>query len=537
MKPVLLFLLLVCVNHVFSQENYYLIFLTDKEGGTHSLSRPEEFLSQRAIERRIQQNIALDETDLPVSPVYLDSLAILGLEKVCVSKWLNTVTVKSDNSELMDTLQDLSFVDTLWLTKPGLTVKSLHQKFDNEQWGEVWVNDSSDYGYSWKQLALHKGEWFDSLGYLGEGMHIALLDNGFNNVAQNIAFDSLYAQDRVLGTRDFVNPGGDVYTTGTHGMQVLSVMASNIPGQLLGIARHANYWLLRTEDNASEYTVEEDFWIAGAEFADSAGVDIISSSLGYAEFDDPAMDYTREDLDGQTIRVTKAANLAFQKGILVVNSAGNEGNDPWKYIIAPSDGTGVISVGAVNVEGTRADFSSMGPGLELVKPNVMSVGQHTYGLNSLGNIATISGTSYSAPMLSSLAACLWQYYPEKTNAEIKQMIEEGGDRYAEPDTLYGYGIPDFYKILDIQTTAEYALKSPVKVFPNPFSRELRIILPPEVKGVLEVSLYCQDGVKVFYEKFSAGVPVLINKLAGLGHGMYVLEVKNGNNYYREKVVK
>ena len=353
-------------------ENFYWVQFKDKLGTVFSINQPEQFLSPRAIERRQKQNIAVDERDLPVSDNYLQQLQEQGAEIIHTSKWLNGATIRATKSIYEQTRQNLNFIAFSELTKPGIFLKSARNKFQTEhQLNEINI---TDYGSSYHQLRLFNGQLLHALGYQGEGMHIAVIDAGFYKVDELPAFEQLWGENRILGTKDFVDPGGDVFLAHTHGTNVLSTMGGYVKNELVGTAPEAFYYLLRSEDGATEYLIEEDNWVAAAEWADSAGCDVINSSLGYTTFDDPNMNHSYAEMDGNTTRITKAANIAVEKGMLVFSSAGNEADNPWKYLVAPSDGDLVIGVGAVNNDSIWAPFSSLGPSADGdVKPNLAAV--------------------------------------------------------------------------------------------------------------------------------------------------------------------
>ncbi len=340
----------------------------------------------------------------------------------------------------------LPFVKEVQLTKPDITVKSAFNKFNDFEGDDNVLIDTSLYGLSVYQIGLMNGQFLHNQNYKGQGMQIAVLDGGFYHADEYPAFDSLWANNQILGTRDFVDPTVSFFQTNYHGMSVLSCMGGNIPGQLIGTAPKASYWLIRSEDTDTEYLVEEDNWVAAAEFADSAGCDIISTSLGYYTFNDASMNHTYADMDGKTTRVTKGANIAFSRGMLVFASAGNEGTYSWKHIIAPADGDDVIAVGAVNRDSVAAPFTSLGPASDGdVKPNVSAVGWNTYLETNNGDLGHLSGTSFSAPVMAGMAACLWQMYPDATARNVKNIIEMSCNKYNNPDSVVGYGIPDMAK--------------------------------------------------------------------------------------------
>ncbi|MDQ3192396.1 MAG: S8 family serine peptidase, partial [Bacteroidota bacterium] len=328
----------------------YWIQFTDKTNSPFSLSTPNQFLSSKAIERRINQHIPLIENDLPVNQSYIDSVSGAGALIINRSKWFNAVTIATSDSAVLSTIAAFSFVKQIRGVQRIVSTDRREEKFFLEQSKNMSfcepTLDSTYYGFSLNQIQMLAGDKLHFEGYKGAGKIIAVLDAGFSGVDTIGAFDNLWENNRILGTRDFISKDTMVFEDHAHGMYVLSVMGGWIPGKLIGTAPEASYWLLRTEDAGSEYIVEEDNWVAAAEFADSAGVDIINSSLGYTTFDDPSHDHTYADMDGNSTRITIGADIAASKGIIVVNSAGNSGASPWNYIGAPADGFNVLAVGA-----------------------------------------------------------------------------------------------------------------------------------------------------------------------------------------------
>lgn len=541
LAQILIFLCFAVVS--FGQttaKDSYWVQLKDKNGTAFQIAHPENFLSQRAIDRRVRQHIPIDETDLPVSRVYLDSLQKLGLEIFHVSKWLNGVTVRTADTALVSQVKKLSFVTAVQLTKPALVTKSVRQKF-----AEPETNLSSDpasYGNSYNQLSQLNGQYLHNQGFRGKGIRIAVLDAGFWHVNQITAFDSLRNSGRILGTRDFVDPSSDIYQQHTHGMSVLSCMGGNLPGILLGTAPDASFYLFRTEDAATEYLIEEDNWVAAAELADSLGVDVINSSLGYNIFDDPKMSHTYADMNGKTTRVTQGANMAFQKGILVFTSAGNEGSNSWKHIIAPSDGQNVIGVAAVDVNGIRASFSSVGPAFGgAVKPNVAARGSATYLITSSGIPGTSSGTSFSSPVLAGMGACLVQANPYASTKQLKLAIEQSASQYAKPDSLLGYGIPDFEladKYLKVNSAPSITNETSCIVSPNPFNDHLLISnLNQTSEDHFHLSIYNLEGVCLWQTDKSNSGTILLRNMESLPAGLLILSIKSGGKVQRIKVIK
>ena len=338
----------------------YRIEFTDKNNTPYSLNAPDAFLSAKALERRNKQEIPLTFNDLPVTPAYLDSLTASGARVLTVSKWFNAATIQVFDDLALQKIATLTFV------KKNYALKSSGGKSPNEPEGQSGIQAieaSSDlnYGPSWWQTAIHNGHLLHNKGYTGRNITIAVIDGGFYHVNELPAFERLRENGQILGNRDFVDAAADVYAENSHGMSVLSIIGGYIPGELVGTAPDASFWLLRSEDVSSEYKIEEDNWIAAAEFADSVGADIINTSLGYARFDDPLQNHTYAEMDGNTTRISRAADLAASKGMLVVVSAGNQGNIAWKYITAPADADSVLTIGAIDQTGLVAEFSSRGP--------------------------------------------------------------------------------------------------------------------------------------------------------------------------------
>ena len=518
----------------------YWIQLKDKKGTSYQITHPEAFLSQRAINRRVRQQIAIDETDLPVSQVYLDSLKNRGFEIFHTSKWLNGVTVRTADTTLIKNIATLPFVISVQYTRPANVLKSDKMKFSEE--GTTTDYDPANYGAAINQLTQLNGEYLHKQGFRGKGILIAELDAGFLNVNTIAAFDSLRTSGRILGTRDFVDPRDDIYQQHWHGMSVLSCMAGNLPGNFLGTAPDASFYLIRTEDADTENIIEEDNWVAGAELADSLGADVITSSLGYNQFDDPRMNHTYSDLNGHKTRVTQGANMAFKKGILVFTSAGNEGDNAWKHIIAPTDGENVISVGAVDINGIRASFSSFGPAFGgAIKPNVAARGLNTYLITSTGEPGYASGTSFSSPVLAGMGACLLQANPWATVIQLKMAIEQSASQYNTPDSLLGYGIPDFEiadKYLKVNHTATLKQASLWSVSPNPFSNTIFIHDLNPVTGVnCMISISDLQGVCLWQSTVKASETIILKNLSNLPEGFLILSIRSGEKEERIKLVK
>lgn len=431
--------------------------LKDKQGSPHSLEHPGRWLSHKAVERRKRQGIALDSTDLPVSAKYLRQIENSLSQRqqgerrskaewviVGTSRWNNTVLVRSNDTTLLRHLATLDCItqsQCVWTSPDSIDryVKhTYHETFN--PWDSI---KGVTYGNGKDQLEMLQGQRLHNIGLRGKGMTIAVLDGGFQNVNVIPAF----MRGNIIGTKDFVYPNSPFFYQETdHGTKVLSAMAANVPNVLIGTAPEARYWLLRCEDQQTEQPVEEDYWAMAAEFADSAGVDIINSSLGYNDYDSIPDYYHQRDLDGQTALISRTASMLAKKGIILVNSAGNSGMGPWKKISFPADAYDILTVGAVNMEKKNAPFSGVGPTQDgRVKPDVMALGSPASLISGRGSIIRDMGTSFSTPLVAGLVACLWQALPEKTALEIIELVRQTGSNAKDPDNIFGYGIPNFWR--------------------------------------------------------------------------------------------
>ena len=457
----------------------YWVAFTDKKGTPYSIDKPEAFLSPRAIELRKAHGIAIDERDLPVNPDYVRQVLALDTAARCftTSKWLNGMTVYALRDDMKEAIEKLPFVDsvqrTIAMKEPEPPIEPAYvfpgsggQPIFSYQ-SDIQNNNDFDYGKAWDQVRVNNVHWLHRMGFRGEGMQMMVLDGGFQNIDTISCFEILRNDHRLLGARNFVQPEKDPMRKHTHGTMVLSCIASYLPGKLVGTAPMVQVYVAQTEDGRSENRIEEDNWVAGLEYADSLGCQVLNSSLGYTTFDDTVNQRTYADLTGEVSRASKAATIAASKGLLICNSAGNEGGKKWKYIGAPADAKDIITVGAVNIERKRAYFSSFGPTADgRIKPDACAVGRNTYLSTPTGIITIADGTSFSSPMLSGMVACLWQAFPEKSNYEIMEAIRQAGDcNVSTPDGIfitgpntndgYGYGITDFllaYNILKYGNT-------------------------------------------------------------------------------------
>lgn len=556
----IVFLLFSFLLNAQTAPEKWMLHLNDKVQTRYTVEKPGQFLSQKALLRRANQGIAIDQRDLPVSEQYIRELENQGLHVVYQSKWLNTVLVENRRGIEVSQVAALPFVKAVqplshfpkkpeqrWnkqFTKPFLKNESFYLQggYSSKQHSG---SQDLDYGGGWDQIHMLKGEELHKQGYQGQGMTIAVIDGGFWNADTISAFDSLWINNQVLGSKNFVNANESVFHSGisSHGMSVLSAMAANQPGQLIGTAPKADYWLLRSEDTNAEYLMEEYYWVQAAEFADSVGVDIINSSLGYTLFDDPAENHTYQDMDGNTTPITIGADIAAAKGILVVNSAGNSGDDPWLYIGAPADGDSVFSIGAVNAQGAYAPFSSQGPTADgRIKPDVTAIGQGTYVMTPYGYYPG-NGTSFSSPVMAGITACLWQAHPTYSNIEVMEAIRKSGSQYNQPDGLLGYGIPNMLKAhgnLSAISEPVWGAGFRVRVSPNPFTSHFIIQIDAPEKAHLVFELYDRNGRQIMQKELvviTGNNEFSYNGLNVLPTGLYIFRFVDGNQAVSLKMLK
>lgn len=443
-KYFLLVLFFCCFSPVYptAAESYcFRVYLKDKGCAGYDTEQPEAYLSKEAIERRKKNEVAITEQDFPIAATYIDSLSSTGADPVVQSKWFATVVMKSTDSTVVDKLKNLTIVDSVkWVWKGSL--KKTVEPEATERLSPTEAPLQNKYGSAAGQIKMLNGIKLHEAGFRGEGMRVAVIDAGFMNVDRITAFDSL----KLIGTHNVVFPGQSVFAGDDHGTKVLSCMAADLPGYMVGTAPRASYLLIKSEDSESEYPIEEDYWTAAVEYADSVGVDVISSSLGYFAYDADELSYCRSDLDGRTAMISRAANLAARKGMLVFCSAGNEGNGDWEKITFPSDADRIFTVGAIDVDRVRSNFSSLGFTADgRVKPDAVALGSGCCVIEPSGEVCYANGTSFATPVLAGMGVCLWQALPWLDNLGMIDLLHRYSDKYKHPDVESGYGIPDIYK--------------------------------------------------------------------------------------------
>lgn len=423
----------------------YRLYLKDKDldHTPFSVNRPSEYLSQRSIDRRKRQGIPVDLTDLPVAPAYEKQVAEAGIEIVGKSKWNNTLLIRIHKDKELRKLEGLEFITKRKKVFQAPDSVSQRMRSNVRNGLNEWSQGDEFYGAADAQLKSLNGKKLHENGYRGKGMMIAVFDGGFMNADKIPALHKI----KLAGVKDFVVPESkSVFGEMEHGTMVLSTMAANAPDFYVGVAPEAQYLLIRCEDERTESLAEEDYWASAAEYADSCGVDVINSSLGYHGFDDSSMDHHYYEQDGNTALISRTASMCADKGIVCVNSAGNDGMGSWKKINFPADAKDILTVGSINEHGMNAAFSAVGPTVDgRIKPDVMAFGSPTCVITGRGSIINDNGTSFSSPLVAGMVACLWQALPGKTAKQIIKLVKLAGDNQQHPDNVFGYGVPDFWK--------------------------------------------------------------------------------------------
>ncbi len=528
MKRIILIFVLLFSCSIFSQEDAW-VYFNAKPNAQTFFDNPITELSQRSLDRRIAQNIPLDIKDVPIFQSYIDQImATNGIVVLAKSKWFNALHVQGAE-ETIRALTTLSFVERVdfanrTLNNPNRTavvpkkIKKVNKTFETE----VVFN----YGNSANQIQMLNGHLLHQQNYTGAGKIIAVMDGGFPGVNTANTFSRLRDNNQILGGYDYVNRNPNFYTGISHGTLVLSTMGGFKDNQLVGTAPDASYYLFITEDGTNEWPLELSLWVEAAEEADRLGVDIITTSLGYTEFDNPAYNFTYEDMNGTSTFISKGLDIAFSRGMVCVNSAGNSGNDPWFYISAPADAINALAIGAVNAAGNYASFSSQGPSFDgRVKPDVVAQGQQSVLSSTTGNITTASGTSFSGPITAGMVACLWQALPNKTNTEIIQLVKESASIYNNPTSELGYGIPDFDLALNNALLAiNNQSQDKFLFYPNPASDFISISTTSNLQSST-LMIWNPIGQIVLSEKLSNENTRV--DISSLKSGVYLYKITNG----------
>ncbi|MEM0543951.1 S8 family serine peptidase [Flavobacterium sp. j3] len=523
----------------FSQEDAW-VYFKDKPNAQYYFENPLQMLSQRSLDRRSNQNIALDSKDVPIYQPYINQIsASPGIMVKAKSKWLNAVHIRGSVSNIQN-LQSLSFVDSIQFANRTLNVSGKRNNSAGAnkvtiQNKNLEVATTFAYGNSSNQVEMVNAHLLHQSNNTGTGKIIAVFDSGFSAVNAITPFQRMFNNQFYLGGYNFVAGSTNVFSTHNHGTMTLSCMTGYVDGQLVGTAPDASYYLFITEDIFEENPVEESYWVEAAEMADSLGVDIISTSLGYFGYDNPNYSYTYQDMTGNTAFASKGANIAFSKGMIVVASAGNSGNSSTPNVGVPAEATNVLAVGAVKFDETYATFSSIGPSFDgRVKPDVMAKGQSTTISDTNGNIVTASGTSFSCPIIAGAIASFWQAIPWASNQQVVDLVKQSSDRFSNPNNQFGYGIPDFQLALNMaQLIVQENDIENFSVFPNPVKNTFSISFPNYTE-IAQLLIYNNLGQKVLEKNIYSNDIV---SLEGFSSGIYFYKIKTNLLLQSGKLIK
>lgn len=533
MKKFLLHIIIFFSGIINAQDLVFIQF-TDKPSADIYFSNPTLMLTQKALDRRLKYNIDLDIKDVPVENIYINVIEDLGVHPIQVSKWFNGIFAWCTEEQLIQ-LDSLNFVEEIksFVRNEDSNFTKNQTKYELEYTFDAVEIDfpNNDYGYTSTQINQIKLEHLHNLGFTGQGISIAILDNGFIGVDNVDGFSYIRNNNQIKGIYNFVHKNEDVYNHGNHGTSVLSTIAGYIENQYIGTAIDADFYLFITEDTTHEMPDEEVHWLAAAEWADYLGIDVINTSLGYNNYDDSRYDYETTDLDGQTSYISQAAQIASEKGMMVVVSAGNSGNKQWHYITMPADSEGVFTIGAVDGNGEPTIFSSYGPTVDgRIKPDVMALGGNAVVIRQNGQIGYSNGTSFSSPIIAGAMACLMQAFPDYHPSYLRQKVRESASLYNNPENQMGYGIPNFSWAYEACLGVVDLDEKEVLIYPNPTNGSVEVLTEKTIK---EIKLFTISGQKVRnYDKNSS------LSLADLPKGIYVLSIQlNDGKIISKKIIK
>ena len=538
MRKLLLVLTILSIQQGVAQNQDAWVIFADKENVEASLADPILIMTQEAIDRKTLQGTPIDERDVPINENYVTQIKnASGITVLSKSKWMNCVYIIGSQSNI-EALLDLPFVtnveyaDTSLNLFPGAPIEN---KFALE---EANQRINYNYGSAANQIEMLSGDYLHELDYTGEGMIVAVLDAGFPSIDTNPGFQKMRDENRILGTYDFEARTENVDGTSSHGFNTSSDIGGFLQDEFVGTAPQASFYFFVTEYTPTETPAEEAWWVEALERSDSLGVDVVNTSLGYRVFDNPNYDYSYEDLNGQTTFSARGANIAFDKGMILVTSAGNGGNTSFPTVGTPGDSPGTLTVGAVSSNGNYASFSSIGPTVDgRIKPDVMAQGASAAVISTSGGVDFSSGTSFSSPIMAGVVTCLWQARLQTPNGTIMQIIRESANLYNNPTDEMGYGIPNFedaYAALQQLGLEDEFLMSNFALYPNPVTSKINISFPEEISNAT-FTIYSILGNKVLSTEISRSLNSV--NMEALNSGMYIASINSNNKQISFKIIK
>ena len=541
MKKVLFFYFLLFSFFLFSQQEDAWVYLNDKPNSATFIANPLQMLSQRSLDRRTTQNIQLDISDVPIDENYYNQLKNDGTITILgKSKWLNAIHVQGTVEAINNLSTKFNFIASIEFANKSLNnnnKKSSRKVVFNHQHKFMEQKTDFSYGATKNQVEMLKAHFLHQQGFTGTDQIIAVIDAGFPNVNTLSAFQRIRDNNQILGGYNFADRNSNFYTRDSHGTHVLSTIAGFIDNQFVGTAPDAKFYLFISEIAETETVLEETLWVEAAEKADSLGVNIINTSLGYTTFDNPAHNYSYADMDGKTTFISRGAKIGASKGMILVNAAGNSGNDSWKYIGAPADVETVFSIGAVTSTRSIASFSSFGPTFDnRIKPDVLAQGQNSAIIHFTSGVpVTSNGTSFSSPIMAGVIACFWEAFPNKTSSEIMDLIRNSADKLSSPLNQFGYGIPDFEVAYNrVLSVNDFINLADVRIFPNPVNTSFTITTHKDSLNDFILQLYTILGTKVFEKK---QLNSNLIDISDIKNGVYLLKIQSENQYKTVKLIK
>lgn len=517
-----------------AQTELVFVFFKDKPNKAAFYSNPLSELSQKSLDRRTNLGITLSDQDAPIEPTYITNIQNLGFTVDDYSKWLNGVAVNATPAQIQ-TLSQQSYVDHVesFVRNPnGGKRKDKIEKF--KEFSQESANRNAlatfNYGVGLAQIDQVNIRALHVAGFTGTGMTIAVIDTGFPSVNTGSAFKRLRDNGKIKGGYNFINKTDDIYnqSLNSHGTVCLGTIGGYLDNQFVGTAPDADFYLYASENAGIEIPEEQLYWIEAAEEADRKGVDVISTSLGYNEFDDSRYDYVYADMNGKTSFIARGAQLATEKGIFVTFAAGNDGNNPWHFVATPADNEKVFTIGSVTAQGNSSSFSSYGPNADgVVKPDGVTRGSETFTVYN-NQVTQASGTSLANPLAAGGVACLLQSVSKNISREdIKTRLRQNASLYPNYNDQKGYGILNFYKTYQTLSVTDVK-KTQVKIYPNPAKNFINISTE---KPIQSIEIYDVLGRLI---KTETKNNINVSQLA---KGNYFLKIKTRDQELIEKFIK
>lgn len=532
MKKALLICSMFCFYAINAQTELVFVYFKDKPNKAAFYANPTNELSQKSLDRRARLGISLNDQDAPLEETYIQNVRNLGFTVTDYSKWLNGVAVEADAAQIAN-LKTQTYVNSVesFIVHPSIGGAKMQQVNKFEDFNKQILTDFN-YGNGTAQIDQINLRPLHVAGYTGAGVTIAVIDSGFPNVDTGSVYGRIRNNNQIKGGYNFISKNSDIYnkSLNNHGSYCLGVIASFVTNQYVGSAPDADFYLYATEDAANEIPQEQLYWIEAAEEADRKGVDVITTSLGYYEFDDTRYNLLYSDMTGYKSFIARGADIASDKGIFVVAANGNEALKPWKYLITPADNKKVFSIGGVSTNGNSSTFSSYGPNfVGDIKPDASAKGTSTaMGYNN--SVTSSSGTSFATPLAAGGIACLIQASSYMSMDNIKETLRMNSSLYPSHNDQKGFGILNFGKALtQVLATGEPTIAAKVNIFPNP------------VKNVLNIQTAKSITLLQIYDSLGRMIKTLSNakqnNVSELKSGIYFVKVKTADGEIIEKFIK